>query len=349
MKIKLAMVDTDEKYLSKISSVFNKKYPNEIEIYTFSKRDAFIEIFKNQRMDVVLVNEEFLGDDLRRENTQVACLTESLDITEVSGFPAVCKYQRVDLICKEVKSLCAELDTKVSYSLSGSQSPIILFHGASGGLGTSTAAIGFALHMVEQGHKVFYLDLEKNGYTRDVLAQDSNTTLSEVLYAIKSNRANLSLKLEAYVSNDKGVAYYAPFKTIMDFNEMKSEDVKTLLHVICNSGNYDRVIVDTDVCSDEIRDTLFELADCVVMVADGTEIGRNKLQNKLFELQNISDNKVEHLMRKTKVLYSKFGSQSNAAEMNDVQVVGYINKVKGDHRAQVVSWVSKLDVFDHIL
>ena len=43
MKIKLAMVDTDEKYLSKISSVFNKKYPNEIEIYTFSKRDAFIE------------------------------------------------------------------------------------------------------------------------------------------------------------------------------------------------------------------------------------------------------------------------------------------------------------------
>ena len=50
-------------------------------------------------------------------------------------------------------------------------------------------------------------------------------------------------------------------------------------------GNYDRVIVDTDVCSDEIRDTLFELADCVVMIADGTEIGRNKLQNKLFELQ----------------------------------------------------------------
>ena len=47
-------------------------------------------------------------------------------------------------------------------------------------------------------------------------------------------------------------------------------------------------------------------------------------------------------MRKTKVLYSKFGSQSNAAEMNDVQVVGYINKVKGDHRAQVVSWVSKV-------
>ena len=53
MKLKVAILDNDINYLDRLTSTFNSKYADKLEVYSFTEKEKVIETLKKVRMDVL--------------------------------------------------------------------------------------------------------------------------------------------------------------------------------------------------------------------------------------------------------------------------------------------------------
>ena len=108
MKIKLAMLESDSSYLRRVVSMFNSKYAEELEIYSFTDVDASIACLEEKKIDVFLASDNFKIDFTQvPQRCGFAYLVESLDINMVDNHKAICKFQKGELIYKQILSISA--------------------------------------------------------------------------------------------------------------------------------------------------------------------------------------------------------------------------------------------------
>ena len=81
MRIRLAILENDAVYLNRIVSIFNVRYADKLEIYSFTDRDAAIQSLRSTKIDVFLANEVFEVDETEiPSNCGFAYLVDSVDI-----------------------------------------------------------------------------------------------------------------------------------------------------------------------------------------------------------------------------------------------------------------------------
>ena len=167
MKIKLAIVDNDQSYLSRIAGALEGRYANKFEIYCFTSIDTAINSVGSSGINVLLASTVF-DVDLTSipHNCGFAYLTESQDIDSYCGKGVVCKYQKVDLFYNSILAVYSEVNASSfvsSSSVSDQDTPLFVFTSASGGVGTSTAAAAYAISFALHGKRPLYLNLENFG------------------------------------------------------------------------------------------------------------------------------------------------------------------------------------------
>ena len=84
------------------------------------------------------------------------------------------------------------------------KSSVVIFTSPCGGVGTSTVAAACAIAHANMGKRVFYLNLEQCGTTDVFFQAEGNATMSDVIYSLKSRKANLLLKLESCIKAKPG-------------------------------------------------------------------------------------------------------------------------------------------------
>ena len=57
MKIKLALLDSDQNYLNRIVTAFNIKYADKLEIYSFTKLESAMAALEPSRSDVLVASD----------------------------------------------------------------------------------------------------------------------------------------------------------------------------------------------------------------------------------------------------------------------------------------------------
>ena len=55
MKIKLAILETDQSYLNRMISVFTMKYADKFELYSFNNLETALPALKSAKIDVILL------------------------------------------------------------------------------------------------------------------------------------------------------------------------------------------------------------------------------------------------------------------------------------------------------
>lgn len=109
MKIKLAILENDVNYLNRIVVAFNTRYADKLEIYSFTKYDAAIEALTTSKIDVLIANDSF---DVNTKEIPAKCgfayLVDSVDIENVRDQRAICKFQKADLIYKQILGIYSE-------------------------------------------------------------------------------------------------------------------------------------------------------------------------------------------------------------------------------------------------
>ena len=365
MKIKLAMLEQDKLYLKRVKAILEKRYADKLEVYTFSELEIALENLKNIKVDLFLADESFDIEHVKvPPKCGVAYLVDSPEIKTLNGKPAICKFQKCDLLYKQMLNLYAEnapsIERVQTEQTEGTR--IIGFFSPSGGTGCSTAAAACAVRFASQSQKVLYLNLELLGDAEIFFHGEGTGDFGDIIYALKANAnqlmkqsdkgekkgGNLAIRLESLVRQDStGVHYYAATKLALDMQELTGEELRQLLEELRKSGGYDAILLDLDFSFAYPLLQILSECDSIVMVSDGSAVTNQKLERAVASLGILEQQEEKQIQQKMCILYNRFSTKtSQMIEMEGIKNIGGIKRFEGYQPEQLIKQLANQSEFD---
>ncbi len=353
MKIKVAILEKDRSYLTRIVSTFGTKYADKLEIYSFTDPDVAMGTLDSARVDVLLASDAFeIETHILPKRCAFAYLVDSMGIDTLKNERAICKFQKADLIYKQILSVYSEKASSITgFKMTGEESQILVFCSPSGGVGSSTMAAACAMHFAKKEHKVLYLNLEKFGSADLFFSGQGQFDMSDIVFALKSKKTNLPMKLESCVKQDPcGVSFYSQAKIALDMMELNTEDTLRLISELNLMGEYDYIILDMDFGIDKDMLKIYRQAQAIVFVGDGSPESNAKTERAYTAIATLEANADAPLTNRMSFIYdkvsSKFGQSINAAGL---KVLGGAPRYSGAGTRQIVEQLAALEFFDAII
>lgn len=353
MKIKLAILEKDSSYLNRIVSVFGTKYADKFEIYSFSDLEVAIETVDSARIDVLVSCTEFDVDvDKLPSRCGFAYFVDSIDVDTYKEQRTVCKFQKADLIYKQILSIYSESAGSVSgLKLGDDVSKVIFFTSVGGGTGTSSMAAACATYFASMGKKALYLNIENFGSSDVFFSAEGQFDMSDIIYALKSKKTNISLKLESCVKQDsRGVYFYSQSKIALDMLELGVEEIVHLLDELKIAGAYDYVIVDCMFDLDKNTIEILKQAHYIVWVCDGTVSSNSKMIRAYNALTVKEQNTDTRLLDRLCLVYNKFSNKTSQT-IDDLPIrnVGGAPRFEQATTEQIVNKLATMQMFREIV
>jgi len=359
MKIKLAILDSDRNYLEKMRSAFVRRYSDEIEFYLFTAKLAALEALSTSRIDVFLFNKSI---DISPEEIPGNCLYAYLsDVSGIDSYndrPVICKFQRMDLIYKQILGVCAENKwVTPGVRTSDAKGKVILFVGASGGMGTSSVAAGCAVRFAGKRKKVLYLNLQKLSGADLYFFGEGQKDMSDLILSLQDPEANLRVQLQSWVREDStGVCFYSQAKTPLDMMELDAEDMQRLISELKSFGEYDYIILDMDLCLNRELLSVYSQADEIVMVGDHSRESSTKADRALAAIRVMDRNSDMPLLNRVCLIYNRVGSETEVDVTEPgVKVLGGMGIYKSEKtrrmtdNRKVIEIMATMELFDRIM
>lgn len=351
MKIKLAILESDPNYLKRVVPIFNNKYANELEVYSFTDVDAAMGCLEEKSISVFLSSSTFKIDfSAIPKKCGFAYLVESLDIDRIDNYKAICKYQKAELIYKQVLSIYSEQVPNITgvAKIENGAMKTIAFASPCGGVGTSTVAAACSIFLAGNGYRVLYLNADVFGSSDLFFACDGQFDFSDVIYAVKSNKTNRAMKLQSTVKQDaSGVYYYSSVKVPLDMMEMQEDDYVTLQNELKLLGCYDYVILDMSFPTNTEKFKFFEYCNSVVMVSDCSETSEEKINRVMRSLQILDENTDIAIQPRMSIILNK--APSNSLSQHEIRVLGSIPTYQQVSPSQMAKQLALSDVFGQLI
>ncbi len=334
IRIRVAILDKDEIYTGRLINAFNTYYQDKLEAYSFTETDIALDFLQNNKIDVLLVDESIDIKSLKiPQNCAYAYLTVMNSVDSIGDVTAICKYMKVDLIYKEILSVFSEGSqySIVTGNQDGNATPVSLFVSAAGGTGASSVAAAYATYKARSGFKPLLINLERFGGAGCFFQGEGNMNLSDIIFALKSKKANLALKLESSVKvSPNGVCFIDTANLVLDVMELKDDDIINLINEACSMQSFDEIIVDIGFSMKELDFTLIEKASKVILVSDGSEIANAKTVRCIESMQILDQQKEKNLVGKISLFYNRFSSRlGKRIENLNVNTIGGVPRIEG--------------------
>lgn len=349
MKIRLGILDGDELYKSRFINFFNIHYAEKVEIHSFTNEEYLQEYLAANRLDVILAQDTLLPNpQTLADRVAIAYWSDELAVESIRSVRAICRYQKAEMIFKEIISLYADVaSSDIVYKHgSGKNCFVFCFLGVAGGVGTSTMAAACALNLTNRGKKVLFLDLTEMGQTSTFFHGEGSHTLSDVFYAIKSANTNLGLKLSSMAKKDaSGVSFFESAKVALDVRDATVENIQELLRSLVNSQNYEAIVIDTDSQMTEKLNAVLAASELVVFVNNGSAVANEKLKRMLSAYQ-LENNPKTNICRKMAIVYNAFRTENRRVEnLDDLLEIGGAQYYRDGNPLQIANEIAKKDMF----
>lgn len=355
--VRFGILDHDSQYASRLVNFFSSRYGGQVEPCLFSSREALLTALQKSRLDLVLASGQLLPDPSEVSGkVPVVYLTEERDVESVHQCPVLFRYQRGEILLRQIKGLAAQMnDSGATYAAAG-QGTVLLFLGAGGGTGCSTAAMGCAAAMAAAGKKTVYVCLQNNGCVDHCLSGEGSGDLARVLYEIKTflgdrdRQGNLAIKLEGLLRYDSRLRfhYYDAFPLPLEAASMTDEELELLLKTL--AGLFEVVVADMDGIYSPQLTAAMGCAARVVLVGDGTDSGNRRLEKLVKTFSVLDDSEDLRVLPRTRILYNRFGSSARRAQLSQaVTVLGSIDRFSGSDTRAIVEELRGREVFRSLL
>jgi len=175
--------------------------------------------------------------------------------------------------------------------------------------------------------------------------------MSDLIFALKSKKTNLHLKLESCVKQDPcGVHFYSQTKVALDMMELSTEEILKLLSEIQLMGEYDYIIIDADFSFSADSLKLYREARDIVLVGDGSELSNSKIRRAYEALSIMEQNADAPLMNRMNFMYNKASSKTGQTiEIQGLREIGGAPKYERATTAQILAQLAPMELFDKIL
>jgi cellulose biosynthesis protein BcsQ len=354
MKIKLAILDREPDFLERLASAFNARYWDKLEIYSFTQLDTALSELSEARIDVFLADESFEIDlDKIPTRCGFAYFVENPQIASLRDQPAISKYQKADSIYKQILSIYAEKSSDITgFKSDGTPSALIsVFASPAGGVGSSTLSAAYALTLARAGRRVLYMNLELFGRSDVFFTGAGQETLSDVIFVLKSQKLNLSVKLESAVRESAdGVFFFESPPIALDVQELTQDDLERLLRELRARDRYDHIVLDMDFALDGRMLHALKEAYAIVLVSDGMAIANTKLVRAYEALRMIDQQRDLRILSKLYLVYNKFSNKvSQAVEGIELRLLGGAPRYAHASQREVVEQLVSMNIFRQIL
>lgn len=353
MKIKIAILEKDRSYLTRIVSAFGTKYADKFEIYSFTDSEVALGSVESSRIDVLLASDAFDIDTKKLPSRcALAYLVDSMGIEMINDVRAICKFQKADLIYKQIISVYSEKASSITgFSAHSDKGNVIVFASPCGGTGTSSLAAGCAVRAAGKGKKVLYLNLEKFGNADLFFQGEGQHGMSDIIFALKSRKTNLPLKLEGCVRQaENKVFFYAKAKNALDMLELNAEEIIKLISEVKLMGEYDYIIVDMDFGLDNETLKVFRQAQNVVMVSNGSNEANEKVERAFTALATKEQNSDAPLTNRMNLAYNRVSSKNGkSVEISGVKTLGGAPRYADATTQQIIQQLSQMAMLDSLL
>lgn len=353
MRIKLAILEKDQSYLNRIVAVFSTKYAEKFEIYSFTDKEIALSTLDSSRIDVFVASDVFQIDTAELpKKCGFAYFVDSVDVDNVNGQRAICKFQKADLIYKQILSIYSEKADSVSgLKLGDESSKIIAFTSIGCGAGNSTMAAAASKYLSRKHKKTLYLNLEKFGSSDSFFTAEGQFGMSDIIFALKSRKTNLSLKLESCVKQDiSGVYFYSQSKIALDMHELTGNDILRLISELKLTSTYDYIIIDIPFDIDTETLKIFHQMHGIVWVGNGTEISNLKICRAFEALSILEQNDDSPLINRISLIYNKFSNKSSktVGEIG-LRIIGGAPRYEHASEVQILDKLSGMEMFGKIM
>lgn len=353
MKIKLAILENDASYLNRIVSVFGTKYSDKFQIYSFTDMDVAFSTLETAKIEVMIASDAFEVDvNKLPKRCGFAYFVDAADIETINGQRAICKFQKADLIYKQILGIYSENAGNVSgLKFGDDHGKIIIFEPVSGGVGSSSLAAACAIRFAKKGKKTLYLNLEKFGSSDVFFSAEGQFDMSDIVFALKSKKVNIAMKLESCVKqSDNNVCFYSQSKIALDMLELNFDDVSRLLSEIQLMGAFDYIIVDADFSIDKDSLKICRKANALVWVGDGSEVSNSKLFRVFNALNILEQNAESPITNRLLLVYNKFSNKTSRT-LNEIGIKNIGGAPRYEHATtgQVLEELSKMEMLDKLM
>ena len=355
MKIKIFICSEDRLYCEKMVNYFDAHYYDKFQWNVCTQLQYMRRMVQTDKVDIILIGEEmkeeFWESDWKLlEGKLWAYLTEN-EGGQKDGEWHFRKYRRADEIYRDLLDFYATKE-HIQYenlSIISSKTTFITFVSVSGGNGASTIACA-AAKACSQMEKVLYLNLEAIGSSMLSFSGENKAGFDELIYAIKSRRNALGLKLESSVSIDEtGTYYFQECANPMDMQLLSAEDIKELMRAIEASGVYDKVVIDLGNGLGDKELMVMSMANRVVMITDHSEIAERKIQRYLKFIQTVEETREVDIISKMCIYFNKTLKGTRMPEqLFQIRVCGSFPMIENGNYAGIVERISKMELLQEL-
>lgn len=340
MKYNIAIVDKDELYLGRMCRLFSERYADRITIHSYSSLDNYQDGKKVNHFDLVLFAEGMIEPENIPQGIQAVYLVEQNDIDKIDDFPVICKFQKHEVLFKQIMDLCLEKEV-IHYTkknVLGNVTKVVLVTSPQGGVGTTTVATAIARNCAQKGKRVLYLSLEQNAVTDLFFQGGEEYTFSDVIYTIKSKKSNMISRVDNIVQkDDSGVYFFRPSRTVFDMHELNGEDIEHLLREICTMGSYEYIIVDTYLGFNKDGYFLCDYADNIIVVTDCGDVAEKKLEQFKSAIMIWDTQKATRFWTKSNIICNKYMQHNGEVPYYASGCIGVINGVNEKQMSEQIA------------
>lgn len=355
MKIRVFICSEDKIYCEKLVNYFNAHYYDKFQWDICTQLQYMRQAVRKDKTDIVLIGEE-LREELWESDRGLlegklwAYLRDN-ESGQNDGELYFKKYRRADEIYRDLLDFYAKKE-HINYenlSIIGSKTTFIAFVSAGGGNGASTIACA-AAKACSQMEKVLYLDLKEIGSGRLSFMGENKAGFDELIYAIKSRRNILELKLESSVSRDEaGTYYFQECTNPMDMQSLSAEDIRELMRVIGKTGVYDKVMIDQGNGLGDKEMMVMSMANRVAVITDRSEAAEYKLQRYLRFIHTAEETRHVDIVSKMCIYYNKIIKGMGLPEqVSQIRVGGSFPMIENGNYAGIVDRLSKMELLQEL-
>lgn len=309
-----AVCDQEAAYAYGLMEYIYDRQGEEFEVHAFTSVKSLCSYAREQPVAVLLISAQAMCREVGELSVEkVMILSEGELLEELSGYPAVYKYQASDSLIAEVMGYYAEesgpkpsVKWKRRMELIGIYSPV-----------RRTLKTSFALalgQILARDKGVLYLNLEDYAGFEGLMGKKFKTDLSDLMYFVKQGRDGILYQLQSIVQNINNLDYIPPVFLPGDLRSVTMEEWKRLFAELSSYSSYEILILDMDGQTECLTE-LLDLCGRIYMPIreDGMSLAKLDQYEQVLKIQGREE--ILHKTRKLKLpFHSSFGPKEQYVE-----------------------------------
>ena len=228
----------------------------------------------------------------------------------------------------------------------GNNTLVEVFMPVNGGAGATSLAIAYAKRLARQGIPTLYLNFEMLNSSNIFLNGEGNVGFDEIIYAIKSKKQSVSLKIESSVlKTSEGLDFFNESRTALDMLEMSDEDISVLIKELQGMGKYRHIIIDSNLNPGSRLKVFSKFAYKIIFVFDDTKQGIKKMSDLNEALQIMENSGSIDITNKLSLICNKVRDVNNISIPQALAVRDFVKNYNADSGdlTEILSQVSFLE------